>query len=193
VDTTLRYVRSALDEARRLWPAAPGYLPAARSDTLGGLVPDEPGRLGAGAVAAAAPRPAGVARSRPVCPWPSQKSPAHAYKPFGAGQRACIGRQFALHEAVLALGLVLRRYHRPTATGCRSLSPSPPNRAVSRSYRTPGAERSSWPNNMGGAVESGIRAAAETAHGYTERVVAPPIVGDRRFGIERSRAWSEPV
>ena len=38
------------------------------------------------------------------------KSRAHAYKPFGTGQRACIGRQFALHEAVLALALVLHRY-----------------------------------------------------------------------------------
>ena len=38
------------------------------------------------------------------------KSRAHAYKPFGTGQRACIGRQFALHEAVLTLALILHRY-----------------------------------------------------------------------------------
>ncbi|MGO9550880.1 cytochrome P450, partial [Mycobacterium sp.] len=38
------------------------------------------------------------------------KNRAHAYKPFGTGQRACIGRQFALHEAVLTLGLILHRY-----------------------------------------------------------------------------------
>ncbi len=36
--------------------------------------------------------------------------PAHVYKPFGTGERACIGRQFALHEAVLVLGTILRRY-----------------------------------------------------------------------------------
>jgi cytochrome P450 len=30
--------------------------------------------------------------------------------PFGTGQRACIGRQFALHEAVLSLPLILHRY-----------------------------------------------------------------------------------
>ena len=30
--------------------------------------------------------------------------------PFGTGLRACIGRQFALHEATLVLGLLLRRY-----------------------------------------------------------------------------------
>jgi unspecific monooxygenase len=39
-----------------------------------------------------------------------KKRPAQAYKPFGTGERACIGRQFALHEAVLALGMVLQRY-----------------------------------------------------------------------------------
>jgi cytochrome P450 len=44
-------------------------------------------------------------------PGEAKTRPAHAYKPFGTGQRACIGRQFALHEAVLALGLVLHRYH----------------------------------------------------------------------------------
>ncbi|MFH8682128.1 bifunctional cytochrome P450/NADPH--P450 reductase [Streptomyces lydicus] len=34
----------------------------------------------------------------------------HAYKPFGDGQRACIGRQFALTEARLALALVLQKF-----------------------------------------------------------------------------------
>ncbi|GAA2497869.1 bifunctional cytochrome P450/NADPH--P450 reductase [Winogradskya humida] len=34
----------------------------------------------------------------------------HAYKPFGNGERACIGRQFALTEARLALAMILRRF-----------------------------------------------------------------------------------
>ncbi|GAB3988922.1 cytochrome P450 [Actinoallomurus acanthiterrae] len=34
----------------------------------------------------------------------------HAYKPFGNGVRACIGRQFALTEARLALVLVLQKF-----------------------------------------------------------------------------------
>lgn len=34
----------------------------------------------------------------------------HTYKPFGTGERACIGRQFAIHEAILVLARVLHRY-----------------------------------------------------------------------------------
>lgn len=36
--------------------------------------------------------------------------PADAFKPFGNGVRACIGRQFALLEATLGLGAILQRY-----------------------------------------------------------------------------------
>ena len=38
------------------------------------------------------------------------KVPHDAYKPFGNGQRACIGRQFAPQEATLVLGLVLKYF-----------------------------------------------------------------------------------
>jgi len=34
----------------------------------------------------------------------------HAYKPFGNGERACIGRQFALTEARLALAMILQHF-----------------------------------------------------------------------------------
>jgi unspecific monooxygenase len=113
----LRYVRRVLDEAMRLWPTAPGYSREAHEDgVLGGryamsagdwvLVPlpllhRDPTAWGPDAETFDPDRfePAAV-----------RKRPAHAYKPFGTGERACIGRQFALHEAVLALGLVLQRY-----------------------------------------------------------------------------------
>ncbi len=38
------------------------------------------------------------------------KVPHHAYKPFGNGQRACIGMQFALHEATLVMGMLLQHF-----------------------------------------------------------------------------------
>jgi unspecific monooxygenase len=111
----LRYVRAVLDESLRLWPTAPGYLRVARSDTvLGGRYRIKRGQW----VLVVLPI---VQRDPRVWPDPERFDPdrflpgqtknrAHAYKPFGTGQRACIGRQFALHEAVLTLGLILHRY-----------------------------------------------------------------------------------
>lgn len=113
----LRYVRAALDEALRLWPTAPAYLRAARADTvLGGRY-----RMNQGDWALVFlpllhrdpqvwPDPDRFDPDR-FAPGQARSRPPHAYKPFGTGKRACIGRQFALHEAVLALGLVLHRYH----------------------------------------------------------------------------------
>ncbi len=43
-------------------------------------------------------------------PAAERDRPANAWKPFGNGQRACIGRQFAMQEAALVLGMVLHRF-----------------------------------------------------------------------------------
>ncbi|MET9851329.1 cytochrome P450, partial [Streptomyces ossamyceticus] len=43
-------------------------------------------------------------------PEREEQRPVHLFKPFGNGERACIGRQFALHEATLVLALVIHRY-----------------------------------------------------------------------------------
>src|SRR5262249_50137431 len=112
----LRHVRRVLDEVLRLWPPTSAFLREARAETvLGGtyrmskgawvavLVPMRPrAPLGGEAVDSSAP-----SRSPPEAIRPR---PAYAYKPFGTGPRACIGRQFAQHEATLALSLLLHRY-----------------------------------------------------------------------------------
>ncbi|MGQ4387717.1 cytochrome P450 [Streptomyces sp. SAS_270] len=113
----LRYVRRVLDEALRLWPTAPAFAREARQDTvLGGV---HPMRQGAWALVLTAM----LHRDREVWGEDAEQfdpdrfdakavraRPAHTFKPFGTGARACIGRQFALHEATLVLGLLLRRY-----------------------------------------------------------------------------------
>jgi unspecific monooxygenase len=120
----LRYVRRVLDESLRLWPTAPAYAREATRDTeLTGVHPmrrgawaliltpmlhRDPEVWGADAEEFDPDRfDAKAVRSRAP----------HTFKPFGTGARACIGRQFALHEATLVLGLLLRRYEpRPDPT-----------------------------------------------------------------------------
>ena len=43
-------------------------------------------------------------------PESEARIPAHAYKPFGNGSRSCIGRQFAVMEAKIALATILSRF-----------------------------------------------------------------------------------
>lgn len=112
----LRYVRRVLDESLRLWPTAPGFSREAREDTvIGGRY-----RMRAGAWAfvlapmlhrdpAWGPDPDAFDPDR-FAPEAVRARPGHLFKPFGTGARACIGRQFALHEATLVLGMLLRRY-----------------------------------------------------------------------------------
>lgn len=40
----------------------------------------------------------------------SASRPAALFKPFGTGARSCIGRQFALHEAAMAVARIVHRY-----------------------------------------------------------------------------------
>lgn len=112
----LTYTRQVLNEALRLWPTAAAFSRHAREDTLlGGRIPLRAGQP----VTVLAP----MLHRQPV--WgdnpelfdPSRFTPEaeaarspHAFKPFGTGERACIGRQFALHEATMLLALLVHRY-----------------------------------------------------------------------------------
>ncbi|MFE0798575.1 cytochrome P450 [Streptomyces sp. NPDC058812] len=113
----LRYLRRVLDESLRLWPTAPAFAREARRDTV--LDGTYPMRRGAWALVLA-----GMLHRDPEVWGPDAERfdpdrfdakavrarAPHTFKPFGTGARACIGRQFALHEATLVLGLLLRRY-----------------------------------------------------------------------------------
>ncbi|WP_172200726.1 bifunctional cytochrome P450/NADPH--P450 reductase [Saccharibacillus qingshengii] len=111
----MKYIRMILSESLRLWPTAPAFSLRAKQDTLlAGRYPMAKGE----AVNVLIPM-----LHRDTNAWgeevedfrperfedPSQV-PEDAYKPFGSGQRACIGQQFALHEATLVLGTVLRHF-----------------------------------------------------------------------------------
>ncbi|MER6207159.1 cytochrome P450 [Streptomyces sp. NPDC001642] len=113
----LRYVRRVLDESLRLWPTAPAYAREATRDTeLTGI---HPMRRGAWALILTpmlhrdpevwGPDAEEFDPNRFDAKAVRSRAP-HTFKPFGTGARACIGRQFALHEATLVLGLLLRRY-----------------------------------------------------------------------------------
>ncbi|WP_406412209.1 cytochrome P450 [Streptomyces sp. NBC_01614] len=112
----LTYTRQVLNEALRLWPTAAAFSRHALEDTLlGGRIPLRAGQP----VTVLAP----MLHRQPV--WgdnpelfdPSRFTPeaeaarsVHAFKPFGTGERACIGRQFALHEATMLLAMLVHRY-----------------------------------------------------------------------------------
>jgi cytochrome P450 len=112
----LRLVRRILDETLRLWPTAPAFAREARQDTvIGGTYPMKTGDW----VLVLIP---GLHRDPVWGPNPDafdpdrflsdgvRSRPGHVYKPFGTGERACIGRQFAIHEAVLVLGTILQNF-----------------------------------------------------------------------------------
>ncbi|HEX6525715.1 MAG TPA: cytochrome P450 [Streptosporangiaceae bacterium] len=108
---------SALSFALYYLASNPGLAQRAVRDDAGGsrgraapAGPPGPGGLGAGR---------GRVQPGPVPLENSRGRMSHALKMFGAGERSCIGRQFALHEAVLVLARLLRRYEIATEPGYR--------------------------------------------------------------------------
>ncbi|MFF4369329.1 cytochrome P450 [Streptomyces sp. NPDC001594] len=111
----LVYVRQILNEALRLWPPAAVFEREARHDTeLAG----HPLKAGESVLVLTPMLHRDPAWGDNVEAFdPDRFAPdavaarsVHAFKPFGTGERACIGRQFALHEAVMLLGLLVHRY-----------------------------------------------------------------------------------
>ena len=112
----LPYVSQILEETLRLWPTAPAFFRRPLEDTT----------VGGYEFAAGTPIMAlSMALHRQKDIWgadaqefdpehfaPERRAalPPNAFKPFGTGARACIGRQFALQEAVLVLAMVVQRF-----------------------------------------------------------------------------------
>ncbi|MER6775968.1 MULTISPECIES: cytochrome P450 [unclassified Streptomyces] len=112
----LRYVRQVLGETLRLWPTAAAFAREARADTvIGGRYPVRAGQRMLVLTPMLHRDPVwgdNVEEFDPdrfAAEAEAARSP-HAYKPFGTGERACIGRQFALHEATMLLGMLVHRY-----------------------------------------------------------------------------------
>ncbi|MCW7946632.1 P450 reductase [Streptomyces hygroscopicus] len=168
----LTYTRQVLNEALRLWPTAAAFSRQARADTvLGGRIPVRAGQP----VSVLTP----MLHRQPV--WgdnpeqfdPSRFTPeaeaarsAHAFKPFGTGERACIGRQFALHEATMLLAMLVHRYRLHDHTDYRltvkeTLTLKPDGFTLTLSPRT-AADREHTP--LPGASPSRTQAAADTTN-----------------------------
>jgi cytochrome P450 len=117
--------RAIIEEALRLYPPAWAILrQATEDDRLG------PHLIRAGSVIYVAVY--GIQRSPRYWDAPEQfrpdrffEAPAeprhpHAFLPFGAGPRACMGSHFAMYEAQLILSTLLQRYRLRAAPGVRA-------------------------------------------------------------------------
>ena len=111
------YVTQILEETLRLWPTAPAFMRYPYEDiVIGGKYRLEK-NTSALVLTGMLHRDEQVWGENPEAfdpdhfnPENRAKIPPNAYKPFGTGQRACIGRQFALQEANLVLSMLLQRF-----------------------------------------------------------------------------------
>lgn len=115
--TQLQYISQILKESLRMWPPAPAYgVSPLKDETIGGKYKLRKGTF-VTVLVMALHRDPSVWGPNPDVFDPENfsreaeaKRPPNAWKPFGNGQRACIGRGFAMHEAALALGMILQRF-----------------------------------------------------------------------------------
>lgn len=113
----LHALERVLFETLRLWPPAPGFVLTPKEPTLlGGQWETVPGDELLVLLSSLhrdtnvwGPAPDRFDPDR-FLPDAVAARPANAWKPFGNGARACIGRQFALQEAKLTLALMLQRF-----------------------------------------------------------------------------------
>ena len=105
------------ERSLRLWPPAPAYgISPLQDETIGGKYKLRKNTF-ITVLVMALHRDPSVWGPNPDAFDPENFSreaeaarPVNAWKPFGNGQRACIGRGFAMHEAALAIGMILQRF-----------------------------------------------------------------------------------
>lgn len=112
-----RLLRRVLDEGLRLWPTAPAFTRSPRETTTlstGHVMRPQDWAIVVLPMVHRDPAVWGDDADRfdpdRFLPERSRGRAARTYKPFGTGERSCIGRQFALHEAILVLARLLHRY-----------------------------------------------------------------------------------
>ncbi|GAC1581323.1 MAG: hypothetical protein NVS3B7_16370 [Candidatus Elarobacter sp.] len=113
----LVYVQQILKEALRLWPTAPAFALLPYKDEIVGGTFALKARAQIVVLLPSLHRDPAVWGERAeifdpenFAPERERARPVNAYKPFGNGQRACIGRQFAMQEATLVIGMMLQRF-----------------------------------------------------------------------------------
>jgi cytochrome P450/NADPH-cytochrome P450 reductase len=112
----LGYIDQILRETLRLYPTAPAFAVQARHDTVfAGKYQLKRGDVLFALLPALHRDPAVWADPEKFDPGrfaPAARAaiPEHAWKPFGNGNRACIGRAFALQEAILVLAMMIQRF-----------------------------------------------------------------------------------
>jgi cytochrome P450 / NADPH-cytochrome P450 reductase len=112
----LTYINQILSETLRLWPTVSGFTRYPYQDARVGpyLMPKGSSITALTIMLHRDPAVWGADAEdfNPDHFRPEARSqiPPNAFKPFGSGQRACIGRQFAMQEAMLVLGMLLQRF-----------------------------------------------------------------------------------
>lgn len=113
----LRYIEQVLMESLRIWPTAPAFALRPLQDTVIGGKYAVTKRDTLMVLAPMLHRDTKVwgdeveeFRPERFAPEAMEKLPPNAWKPFGNGQRACIGRPFAMQEAVLLISMILQRF-----------------------------------------------------------------------------------
>ncbi|MDH6197644.1 cytochrome P450/NADPH-cytochrome P450 reductase [Mycobacterium frederiksbergense] len=112
----LTYIRQIVDETLRLSPPVREFDRMALADTvIGGRYPVRKGEVVTVMTAALHRQPEWGDNVEIFDPdrFGAERAagrPVNLFKPFGTGARSCIGRQFALHEATMALATLVHRY-----------------------------------------------------------------------------------